>query len=81
MKFSALLFQLVTEHTATVTVLENTKVSLAETSVKLDMTESKLQKTLASLAHVTQQRDEQRHLVDKHVHQESSLQQEAQSVS
>ena len=62
-------------------MLENTKIVLAETSVKLHMTETELQKTLASLAHVTQQRDELRHLVDKHVHQESSLQQEAQSVS
>ena len=71
--------ELVTEHNATVTVLENFKVVLADTSVKLHMTETELQKSLASLAHVTQQRDEQRHLVDKHVHQESSLQQEAQS--
>lgn len=73
--------QLLEEHSATVEVLDSTKLLLQDTSEKLDTTEKALDRSQAKLKRTMQERDEQTHLVQSHVTNEGKLQCEAHNVS
>ncbi|XP_067935963.1 kinesin-like protein KIF11-B [Watersipora subatra] len=68
------------EHTATVEELESTKEELAETANKAEVMEKALERCQTRLSRTIQQRDEQMHIVEKHVASEKQLQKEAHGL-